>query len=139
MPTYYDVYPRVWDGKHVTQSPVKLLPHPAYVYTARFHVRVHKVVVTGSYDRIIRVWTLQGSDVHAEVGNTLGLILSNRRGASRLEGCSTRVISFLYLAWPEYIYLYWQTAMSLTAEDAIYMYMKVEFHFQPVLARFPPQ
>ena len=52
----------------MVSTPVKLMPHPSYVYAAQFHTRVARVIVTGSYDRIVRVWSIQGDEVHAEVG-----------------------------------------------------------------------
>ncbi|XP_067938585.1 jouberin-like isoform X2 [Watersipora subatra] len=51
---------RVWEV--VNKKCLKLLPHPTFVYCAKFHPRVSKVVVTGSYDNILRVWHIDGAD-----------------------------------------------------------------------------
>ena len=32
------------------------LSHPSYVYTASFHPVTHSLVVTGGFDRVIRLW-----------------------------------------------------------------------------------
>ena len=51
----------------MSSNAVKLMPHPAFVYTAQFHPRVNKVVATGGYDKTIRVWSLQTDDDVAHV------------------------------------------------------------------------
>ncbi len=43
------------------------MPHPSFVYAAQYHPWVQKVVVTGGYDQIVRVWTLQTDDNHAQL------------------------------------------------------------------------
>ena len=48
-----------------------MLPHPGYVYTARYHPKVQKIVATGGFDQILRVWSLQDAGKHAQVSNTL--------------------------------------------------------------------
>ena len=58
------VHFRVWDLD--TQKCLKMLPHPTFVYCAKFHPRVSKVVVTGSYDNIVRVWEVDGTDIQGE-------------------------------------------------------------------------
>ena len=50
-----------------SSQPVKMLPHPTFVYAARYHPMVDKIMVTGCYDRIIRVWSNDTEDVHAQV------------------------------------------------------------------------
>ena len=32
------------------------LNHPSYVYTASFHPVTHALVVTGGFDRVLRLW-----------------------------------------------------------------------------------
>ena len=32
------------------------LSHPSYVYTASFHPVTHCLVVTGGFDRVLRLW-----------------------------------------------------------------------------------
>ena len=58
---------RIWNVDKMAATAVTTLPHPSFVYTALFHVKVNKVVVTGGYDRIIRVWSVKGDDLHGHV------------------------------------------------------------------------
>lgn len=63
-------YCRVWDVGN--QKCLKMLPHPTFVYCAKFHPRVSKIIVTGSYDNIVRVWQIEGSDIQ---GNYINIML----------------------------------------------------------------
>ncbi len=58
---------KVWNMETVASSPAKILPHPSFVYSAKYHVRVEKIIVTGGFDSVIRVWTLQGGDPTAQL------------------------------------------------------------------------
>lgn len=60
---------RVWrtDDKASLNSLIKMLPHPSFVYTSKFHPIIDKLAVTGGYDRLLRVWNLKTDDQHAEV------------------------------------------------------------------------
>ncbi|XP_067677966.1 jouberin-like [Haliotis asinina] len=58
---------RVWDLKNFGGSSDKLLPHPAFVYTAQFHPRVDNIVVTGGYDQVLRVWDVSGDEPHGQL------------------------------------------------------------------------
>lgn len=40
------------------------MSHPTFVYCAKFHPRVNKVIVTGGYDNVIRVWQMEGEDLN---------------------------------------------------------------------------
>ncbi|KAI0209499.1 Jouberin [Lamellibrachia satsuma] len=62
-----DATVRVWNVEKPSTSSTKVLPHPTYVYTAKFHPRVTKVVVTGCYDHILRIWSLQGDSPSGEL------------------------------------------------------------------------
>ncbi len=44
---------QVW---HLGRGSREVLEHPTFVYCARFHPNSLHVIVTGSYDRVIRVW-----------------------------------------------------------------------------------
>ena len=63
---YLIILYRVWNLEDFEKAE-KILPHPAYVYTSQFHPRVDTIVVTGCYDQVIRVWDIQGEDVHGNV------------------------------------------------------------------------
>ena len=41
-------------------SRVARLSHPSYVYTASFHPATHCLVVTGGFDRVLRIWRREG-------------------------------------------------------------------------------
>jgi len=40
-------------------SACKVLPHPSFVYSAKYHTDVGKLVVTGGFDRLVRIWNLE--------------------------------------------------------------------------------
>ncbi|KAK2193936.1 hypothetical protein NP493_4g02002 [Ridgeia piscesae] len=62
-----DATVRVWNVEKPSTPSMKVLPHPTYVYTAKFHPRVTRVVVTGCYDHILRIWSIQGSSSSGEL------------------------------------------------------------------------
>uniref|UniRef100_A0ABI7Y950 Abelson helper integration site 1 n=1 Tax=Felis catus TaxID=9685 RepID=A0ABI7Y950_FELCA len=47
---------RIWKNEINSTSTFRVLPHPSFVYTAKFHPAVKEVVVTGCYDSVIRIW-----------------------------------------------------------------------------------
>ncbi|XP_036077846.1 jouberin isoform X2 [Rousettus aegyptiacus] len=47
---------RIWKNEIDNTKTFRVLPHPAFVYTAKFHPAVKELVVTGCYDSVIRVW-----------------------------------------------------------------------------------
>ena len=58
---------RVWNLNDFGEQAEKLLPHPVFVYCAQFHPRVDTVVVTGSFDQVIRIWDISGEEPHGDV------------------------------------------------------------------------
>ncbi|KAK3744974.1 hypothetical protein QZH41_008499, partial [Actinostola sp. cb2023] len=48
---------RTWDIHSMMTSFIKVFPHPCFVYSAEYHPISSSVIVTGGYDRLIRVWT----------------------------------------------------------------------------------
>jgi len=63
---YYDVPYRVWNVDAMAHSACKVLPHPSFVYCAKYHTDIKKFVVTGGFDRLVRIWNLEseGSTAH---------------------------------------------------------------------------
>lgn len=49
---------RVWKNEINSTSTFRVLPHPSFVYTAKFHPATQELVVTGCYDSMIRVWKI---------------------------------------------------------------------------------
>ncbi|XP_052025162.1 jouberin isoform X2 [Apodemus sylvaticus] len=53
---------RVWKNEVNCTSTFRVLPHPSFVYTAKFHPATRELVVTGCYDSIIRVWKVEARE-----------------------------------------------------------------------------
>nr|XP_020016470.1 jouberin isoform X1 [Castor canadensis] len=47
---------RIWKNEINNTNTFRVLPHPSFVYTAKFHPATRELVVTGCYDSIIRIW-----------------------------------------------------------------------------------
>nr|XP_017526304.2 jouberin isoform X2 [Manis javanica] len=47
---------RIWKNEINNTNTSRVLPHPSFVYTAKFHPAVKELVVTGCYDSVIRIW-----------------------------------------------------------------------------------
>ncbi|XP_066915378.1 jouberin-like [Clytia hemisphaerica] len=62
-----DTTVRCWDTKRFLSSAIKVFPHPSYVYACKYHPIQQNLVVTGSYDRTIRVWNKISDGLHAEL------------------------------------------------------------------------
>ncbi|PNI87080.1 AHI1 isoform 12, partial [Pan troglodytes] len=50
---------RIWKNEINNTNAFKVLPHPSFVYTAKFHPAVRELVVTGCYDSMIRIWKVE--------------------------------------------------------------------------------
>jgi len=69
---------RVWNVDTMVHSACKMLPHPSFVYSAKYHTHVRKLVVTGGFDRLVRVWNLESKGTTACVRLSLSeLCLQN--------------------------------------------------------------
>lgn len=53
-----DATARVIDVETRAKVPFKILPHPNFLYTAKFHPNSSDVIVTSGYDKVLRVWTI---------------------------------------------------------------------------------
>ncbi|XP_065672892.1 jouberin isoform X3 [Hydra vulgaris] len=56
---------RCWDTKRYLTSSIKLLPHPSFVYCAQYHPKLQRIIVTGSFDKVIRLWDKMSESPHA--------------------------------------------------------------------------
>jgi jouberin len=42
-----------------SKATYKLLPHPSFVYSVKFHPNSEDIVCTSCYDKVIRVWSIK--------------------------------------------------------------------------------
>lgn len=57
MPLF--IFYRVLDiEKKNSKEAYKLLPHPTFIYTVKFHPESLDILCTGGYDKVIRVWSI---------------------------------------------------------------------------------
>jgi jouberin len=49
---------RIIDIESRSKEPYKLLPHPTFIYAAKFKPESMDIVCTGGYDKVIRVWSI---------------------------------------------------------------------------------
>jgi jouberin len=41
-----------------SRDAVKILPHPTFVYTAKFHPNSEEIICTAGYDKVLRIWSI---------------------------------------------------------------------------------
>ncbi|XP_075718618.1 jouberin isoform X2 [Rhinoderma darwinii] len=58
---------RLWRITNEASSAFKVLPHPSFVYTAKFHPMSDHIVVTGCYDAVIRVWNVKVKQINGQL------------------------------------------------------------------------
>ncbi|KAL1257510.1 hypothetical protein QQF64_010754 [Cirrhinus molitorella] len=58
---------RVWNVERLQNFAHKTLPHPSFVYCAQFHPQTQSLVVTGGYDRVLRVWNVDVQDMNGQL------------------------------------------------------------------------
>ncbi|KAM4693311.1 jouberin isoform 1-T3 [Discoglossus pictus] len=58
---------RLWRIGNEATSALKVLPHPSFVYTARFHPKSDHLVITGCYDAMIRVWNVRVKETNGQL------------------------------------------------------------------------
>ncbi|CAH2250341.1 jouberin isoform X1 [Pelobates cultripes] len=58
---------RLWKTGSESLSALKVLPHPSFVYAAKFHPMANALVVTGCYDGVIRVWNVKMKEVNGQL------------------------------------------------------------------------
>ncbi|XP_067840929.1 jouberin isoform X2 [Heptranchias perlo] len=58
---------RVWNTETYQSPAEKVLPHPSFIYAAKYHPFAQYLVVTGGYDSIIRVWNINVNEVNGQL------------------------------------------------------------------------
>ncbi|KAJ1154756.1 hypothetical protein NDU88_007499 [Pleurodeles waltl] len=58
---------RMWKIEPQTTSTLKVFPHPAFVYTAKYHPVAEYLVVTGCYDSVVRIWNVMAKEIHGQL------------------------------------------------------------------------
>uniref|UniRef100_W5NH86 Jouberin n=1 Tax=Lepisosteus oculatus TaxID=7918 RepID=W5NH86_LEPOC len=58
---------RIWNIETLKSLAEKVLPHPAFIYAARYHPSAPHLVVTGGYDCVIRVWNVTVKDINGHL------------------------------------------------------------------------
>ncbi|XP_056422576.1 jouberin isoform X2 [Hyla sarda] len=58
---------RLWKITNEASSATKVLPHPSFVYTAKFHPMSDQLAVTGCYDAVIRVWNVKVKEIYGHL------------------------------------------------------------------------
>lgn len=97
---------RIWKNEINSTNTFRVLPHPAFVYTAKFHPAIGELVVTGCYDSVIRIWKVdmrecsavlvQQFDAHKSFINSLCF---DAEGHHMYSGDCTGVI----IVWNTYV------------------------------------
>ncbi|XP_022247251.1 jouberin-like isoform X2 [Limulus polyphemus] len=49
---------RIWNTETLSSFPLAILPHPSYVYSARFHPHISNIVVSAGFDHVLWVWKM---------------------------------------------------------------------------------
>ena len=62
-------YCRSWDVKHFINNAIKVYPHPSFVYTAKHHPTQQSLIVSGGYDKVLRIWTKASDGLHGKVSS----------------------------------------------------------------------
>lgn len=58
---------REWNVERLLGTAQKVLPHPSFVYCARYHPAAQNLVLTGGFDALLRVWRVDVDDVNGQL------------------------------------------------------------------------
>ncbi|XP_022089435.1 jouberin-like isoform X2 [Acanthaster planci] len=90
---------RIWNLETPDSAAEKVFPHPAFVYTAKFHPQADHLVVSGGYDHVVRVWSKKNDSQTAELLQELdghkgfvNCLCFSRDGKTMFSGDSVGVI-----------------------------------------------
>ncbi|KAL0103403.1 hypothetical protein PUN28_017579 [Cardiocondyla obscurior] len=62
---------RIWDVRNQIVEHVEMLPHPSYVYCAKYEPGDATIVATGCYDRVVRIWMKDRKSKQRELNQEL--------------------------------------------------------------------
>lgn len=62
---------RVLDIENRSKEPYKILPHPSFLYTAKFHPNSIEIICTSGYDKVIRIWSISSVSKNQKYGQLL--------------------------------------------------------------------
>lgn len=86
---------RSWDANRFVSNAIKLYPHPSFVYTAKHHPSSHTIIVSGGYDKVVRIWSKQSDGLHGKLlremaghHGYINSIIFNHSGDQMLSGDS---------------------------------------------------
>lgn len=104
-----DATARVIDVENRAKDTFKLLPHPTFIYSAKFHPNSQEIVCTSGFDKVIRIWSIKtaSTDPHGQLLQEL----SGHRGYIN-SLCFTDNGQYLYSADSEGAILEWKCYMS---------------------------
>ncbi|XP_012527686.1 jouberin isoform X2 [Monomorium pharaonis] len=71
LSTSADQTARVWDIHNQIVQHIEMLPHPSYVYCAKYGPNNATIVATGCYDRIVRIWAIDKRSGKRELSQEL--------------------------------------------------------------------
>ncbi|EZA48183.1 Jouberin [Ooceraea biroi] len=62
---------RIWDVRNQIIQHIEMLPHPSYVYCAKYGPEKGTIVATGCYDQVARIWTSDRKSKKRELSQEL--------------------------------------------------------------------
>lgn len=117
-----------WNVKNLCIRAQKVLSHPSFVYCAQYHPAAQNLVLTGSYDAIVRVWRVDVDEVNGQLllefeGHCgfINTICFDAQGRRMFSGDSTGLI----IVWETHVfddqqiepYHLWHIERKITKEN----------------------
>ncbi|XP_072410215.1 jouberin isoform X1 [Chiloscyllium punctatum] len=119
---------RVWNTENYQSPAEKILPHPSFIYTAKYHPFVQYLVVTGGYDSIIRVWNINVNEVNGQLlqefdghKSFINTLCFDAEGLRMFSGDSSGLVIFwstvVNQSSPESLVQQWTIAENIMQND----------------------